>query len=72
MSDRLDWDRIDDLKYQDEGLACRALLARTPLSADERRTVEREAATLVRAARKSAGVSLATVAAVPRPSEGWA
>ncbi|WP_116089628.1 bifunctional proline dehydrogenase/L-glutamate gamma-semialdehyde dehydrogenase PutA [Sphingomonas crusticola] len=50
----LDWDRIDDLKYQDEAEACRALLARAPLSADERRIVEREAATLVRAARASA------------------
>ena len=54
MSDRLDWDRIDALKYQDEAEACRALLARAPLSAEERRTVERDAAAMVRAARKSA------------------
>ena len=32
----------------------RALLARAPLSTEERRTVEREAADMVRAARKSA------------------
>jgi len=54
MSDRLDWDRIDTLKYQDEAEACRALLARAPLSPEERRSVEREAADMVRAARKSA------------------
>ena len=39
MSDRLNWDRIDALKYQDEAEACRALLARAPLSADERRQI---------------------------------
>jgi len=54
MSDRLDWDRIDTLKYQDEAEACRALLARAPLSSEERRTVERTAAEMVRAARRSA------------------
>ena len=54
MAGRLDWDRIDTLKYQDEGEACRALLARVPLSAEERRTVERDAAVMVRAARQSA------------------
>jgi len=54
MSDRLDWDRIDALKYQDEAEACRALLARAPLSIEERGTVERDAAAMVRAARKSA------------------
>ena len=31
MSDRLNWDRIGTLKYQDETEACRALLARAPL-----------------------------------------
>ena len=50
----IDWDRIDDLKYRDEAEACRALLARAPLSPEERRTVEQEAAALVRAARASA------------------
>jgi RHH-type proline utilization regulon transcriptional repressor/proline dehydrogenase/delta 1-pyrroline-5-carboxylate dehydrogenase len=54
MSDRLNWDRIDALKYQDEAEACRALLARTPLSPEERRAIERDAAEMVRAARKSA------------------
>jgi len=54
MSDRLDWDRIDALKYQDEAEACRSLLARTPLSTEERRAVERDAAEMVRTARKSA------------------
>lgn len=54
MSDRVDWDRIDALKYQDEAEACRALLARAPLSQDERRRVEQDAAEMVRAARKSA------------------
>ncbi|HWI84842.1 MAG TPA: bifunctional proline dehydrogenase/L-glutamate gamma-semialdehyde dehydrogenase PutA [Sphingomonas sp.] len=50
----LDWDRLDDLKYLDETEACRALLARSPLSPEERRAVERDAALLVRAARQSA------------------
>jgi RHH-type proline utilization regulon transcriptional repressor/proline dehydrogenase/delta 1-pyrroline-5-carboxylate dehydrogenase len=54
MADRQDWDRIDALKYQDEAEACRALLARAPLDAEERRQVERDAAAMVRAARKSA------------------
>ena len=54
MADRVDWDRIDALKYQDEAEACRALLARTPLSPEERRMVERDAAEMVRAARRSA------------------
>jgi len=54
MADRLDWDRIDTLKYQDEAEACRALLARAPLDPEERRLVERDAAAMVRAARKSA------------------
>ena len=53
MAGRLDWDRIDALKYQDESEACRALLARAPLSAEERRTVERDAAAMVRAARRA-------------------
>ena len=54
MSDRLDWDRIDAFKYQDEAEACRALLARAPLSPEERSAVARDAADMVRAARKSA------------------
>ena len=35
----IDWDRIDDLKYQDEGESLRALLARVPLSGEERAAV---------------------------------
>jgi RHH-type proline utilization regulon transcriptional repressor/proline dehydrogenase/delta 1-pyrroline-5-carboxylate dehydrogenase len=54
MAGRLDWDRIDALKYQDESEACRFLLARVPLSTEERRTVEHDAAAMVRAARQSA------------------
>lgn len=54
MSNRVDWDRIDALKYQDEAEACRALLSRAPLSATERREIERDAAVMVRAARQSA------------------
>ena len=50
----IDWDRIDDHKYQDEAEAVRALLARRPLSAEERAEVGREAAALVRAARQAA------------------
>jgi RHH-type proline utilization regulon transcriptional repressor/proline dehydrogenase/delta 1-pyrroline-5-carboxylate dehydrogenase len=50
----IDWDRLDDRKYQDEAEAIRGLLARKPLSADERRTVETEAVRLVEAARASA------------------
>jgi len=54
MADRQDWDRIDAFKYQDEAETCRALLARAPLNPEERRLVERDAAAMVRAARKSA------------------
>ncbi|UAK23971.1 bifunctional proline dehydrogenase/L-glutamate gamma-semialdehyde dehydrogenase PutA [Sphingomonas nostoxanthinifaciens] len=50
----IDWDRIDDLKYQDEGESLRALLAHAPLTQDERGEIERSAATMVRAARASA------------------
>ncbi len=50
----IDWDRLDDGKYRDEGDAVRALLARQPLSPDERAEVGREAAELVRLARRSA------------------
>ena len=45
----IDWDRIDNLKYQDEGEAVRTLLARRPLSSDERAEVARDAAELVTA-----------------------
>jgi RHH-type proline utilization regulon transcriptional repressor/proline dehydrogenase/delta 1-pyrroline-5-carboxylate dehydrogenase len=50
----IDWDRIDDLKFRDEADAVRALLARQPLSIEERQQVVRDAAALVRAARGSA------------------
>ena len=50
----IDWDRIDDLKFQDEEQAIRALLARKPLSGAERAEVGRDAADLVRAARGAA------------------
>jgi RHH-type proline utilization regulon transcriptional repressor/proline dehydrogenase/delta 1-pyrroline-5-carboxylate dehydrogenase len=48
------WDRIDAIKYQPEEETVRALLAAVPLSGEERRTVVRDAAALVRAARASA------------------
>jgi len=50
----IDWDRLDDHKYADEPAALRALLARQPLSADERAAVGAHAADLVRAARIAA------------------
>ena len=48
------WDALDDVKYQDEGEAIAGLLARKPLSPEQRRDVEREAVALVEAARASA------------------
>ncbi|NIJ07683.1 RHH-type proline utilization regulon transcriptional repressor/proline dehydrogenase/delta 1-pyrroline-5-carboxylate dehydrogenase [Sphingomonas vulcanisoli] len=50
----VDWDRIDDTKYQDEGEAVQSLLARKPLSLEERNAVEAQAIRLVEAARASA------------------
>ena len=54
MPAAIDWDRLDTIKYQDEAVACRALLAASPLSADERRAVTEQAVALVRSARRSA------------------
>jgi len=49
------WDSLDQHKFQDEGEAVRALLARNPLSAaDDRDGVQSEAEALVRAARARA------------------
>lgn len=52
VGDATNWDRLDDGKYQDEGEAVRALLARAPLDEDERRLVRDDAVRLVEAARK--------------------
>ena len=52
---RSPWDRIDDVKYQDETAAIAGLLARQPLSAADRRAVVKEAAALVVSARTAAG-----------------
>ncbi|NJC09088.1 bifunctional proline dehydrogenase/L-glutamate gamma-semialdehyde dehydrogenase PutA [Polymorphobacter fuscus] len=49
------WDAIDDLKFQDEAEAVRALLARQPLSADDQVAVRDTAIGLVRDARVAAG-----------------
>src|SRR3954452_10694103 len=51
---RSPWDMIDDIKYQDEAKAIAGLLARQPLSLVDRRSVVKEAAAMVRTARKSA------------------
>jgi RHH-type proline utilization regulon transcriptional repressor/proline dehydrogenase/delta 1-pyrroline-5-carboxylate dehydrogenase len=48
------WDDLDQDKYRDEATTLRALLARKPLSIEERRAVESDAAAMVRAARGSA------------------
>ena len=45
------WDALDDLKYQDEGEAVRALLATRPLSNEARADVVGEAVALVEATR---------------------
>jgi RHH-type proline utilization regulon transcriptional repressor/proline dehydrogenase/delta 1-pyrroline-5-carboxylate dehydrogenase len=49
----IDWDSLDDAKYQDEGVAVRALLDRAPLDRIERQHLVKQAAALVTAARKS-------------------
>jgi len=48
------WDSLDQHKFQDEGEAVRALLARNPLTPEERNGVQAEAEALVRAARARA------------------
>jgi RHH-type proline utilization regulon transcriptional repressor/proline dehydrogenase/delta 1-pyrroline-5-carboxylate dehydrogenase len=50
----IDWDRIDDAKYADEGAVIAALLASTPMSPEMRREVVRDAGALVEATRASA------------------
>ena len=47
----IDWDRLDEGKYRDEGAVVRDLLARQPLSPAERDTVVTRAATLGEGAR---------------------
>jgi RHH-type proline utilization regulon transcriptional repressor/proline dehydrogenase/delta 1-pyrroline-5-carboxylate dehydrogenase len=48
------WEDLDQEKYRDEANTLRALLARKPLSIEERAEVESSAAIMVRAARASA------------------
>jgi RHH-type proline utilization regulon transcriptional repressor/proline dehydrogenase/delta 1-pyrroline-5-carboxylate dehydrogenase len=47
------WDSIDDAKYRDESEAIAELLARQPLSIEDRSTITEEAIALVSAARAS-------------------
>ncbi len=49
-----DWDGLDALKYRDETEAVRELLARAPLSSEDRAAVRAEAEALVRGARRAA------------------
>ena len=50
----LDWDSLDAWKYRDEAEAVADLLARRPLSGDDRAAVRAEAEALVRGARRKA------------------
>ena len=50
----MDWDLLDEGKYRDEAATGADLLARTPLSAEERAQAHEEALALVRGARKAA------------------
>jgi RHH-type proline utilization regulon transcriptional repressor/proline dehydrogenase/delta 1-pyrroline-5-carboxylate dehydrogenase len=54
MAARVDWDRLDQIKYRDEGDAVRALLDAEPLSRSDRERISAEAAKIVRGARSSA------------------
>ncbi|MBO9574670.1 MAG: bifunctional proline dehydrogenase/L-glutamate gamma-semialdehyde dehydrogenase PutA [Sphingobium sp.] len=49
----IDWDRLDDDKYRDEADAVRDLLATAPLDPAERIHIVKQAATLVKDARRS-------------------
>jgi RHH-type proline utilization regulon transcriptional repressor/proline dehydrogenase/delta 1-pyrroline-5-carboxylate dehydrogenase len=51
MPERVDWDALDALKYQDEDAAVAALLAASPLDAAARASVAAEARALVSRAR---------------------
>ena len=50
----LDWDALDAWKYRDETVAVADLLARGPLSSEDRAAVRAEAEALVRGARRKA------------------
>ncbi len=50
---RIDWDRLDDLKFVDEGESVRALLAQIPLDQPSRARVVADALQLVEVARTS-------------------
>ena len=50
----LDWDALDAWKYRDETVAVADLLARAPLSSEDRAAVRAEAEALVRGARRKA------------------
>ncbi len=51
----MDWDRLDDGKYQDEVQAVRALLAKPPYDATDQIVIRAEAEALVRGARSRTG-----------------
>ena len=51
----MDWDRLDDGKYQDEAQAVQALLARSPFNGMAQAAIRTEAEALVRGARSQTG-----------------
>ena len=51
----MDWDRLDDGKYQDEAQAVQALLARPPFDGMAQAAIRTEAEALVRGARSQTG-----------------
>ena len=53
MTVRADWDSLDDGKYRDEAAVIADLLAKKPLSGEDRAAVRAEAEALVRGARRS-------------------